>query len=153
MPTTQTLTPTTGTDGRVKNRTAGADVIIAGLTSWDLDQSTQVAPVLDFEASASAEGVVFPRDKLVTIGDWKANIAGIYNLNSTATTEGAQTLLKNGKRVILDLVVSKATSVGYAGCTGVISNFKDGQKMGNELCTFTCSVEFYGVPPAFGAVS
>jgi hypothetical protein len=153
MPTSQTLTPTTGTDGRVKNRTAGADIILAGITAWDLDTTAQVAPVIHFESAASAQGIVFPSDKLGTIGDWKVNIAGIYNIHTTSNTEGSQTQLVNGKRVIIDLLISKASGLGYPSCTGVVSNFKDGQKLGNELCTFTCTIEGYGIAPVYGTVS
>lgn len=152
MPT-QTGFPTTGPDGRIKNRTGGQNVVLALMTSWQLSKPVQVAPRLDFESPTNAAGVAYPTMKYGTIGDYKVSIAGMFNINATETTQGSQTGLADGANVSLDLLVSKGGSTGYPSCTGIVNNFVVGQKMENGLCQFTCEVDCYGVPPTFGAVS
>jgi hypothetical protein len=153
MPTVQTVTPTTGTDGRIKNRTGGADYVLATMTAWDLNIPVQVAPLITFESTASAEGVVFPTNKYPTLGDWSASMAGVFSMATSNEPQSTIGGMKNGARVILDFVVSKGSGLGYPSATGIIKNFKVGQKMENNLCTFTAELDGYGVPPTFGAVS
>jgi hypothetical protein len=153
MPTVQTVTATTGTDGRVKNRTGGADYILATLTAWDLNKPVQTAPLITFESSANANGVVFPTNKYATIGDWSVSFAGVFSIASSNDPQSTIGGMSDGARVIMDLVVSKGSGVGYPSCTGIIKDFKVGQKMENNLCTFTATLDGYGVPPAFGAIS
>lgn len=150
MSTAQVFAPTSGTDGRVK--TAVGDVIIAGIESWEWDESTAPIPIPHFESSASADGIVYP-DKLKGLGDCKINIAGIYNLNSTHRTEDGTTLLRNGLTVALDLYYSRTLAVGRDGVIGFVSNFKMTQQINNQAFKFTCTVEVAGPPPAVGAVT
>lgn len=150
MPITQTFTPTSGTDGRVK--THAGDVILAGVTKWSFPETAAMIPIPHFESSANADGVVYP-NKLRGLGDGKITLEGIYNLDSTSRTEGAQTLLRNGLYVALDLYLSKTLAIGYDNVVGWVSNFERGQQIDNQACKFTCTIEIDGVPPAVGAVT
>lgn len=152
MPTTQTVTPTTGTDGAVKNRTGSQNVILASITSWDLQKTVQVAPLLTFGSAANAHGVVFPTAKYPTTGDWSVSFAGVQSIDSD-DAQSAVVGFGDGADVIMDLLTSKGSGVGYPSCKGIIKDFKTGAKMGNELQTFTATLDGYGIPPAFGAVS
>ncbi len=152
MPTTQTVTPTTGTDGYVKNRTGSQDVYLASLTSWEINKPVQTAPLLTFGSAANDNLVVFPTNKYPTIGDWSVSFAGVQSIDSNYA-QSATTGFGDGARVIMDLIVSKGAAVGYPHCTGIIKDFKTGAKMGNELQTFTATLDGYGIPPTFGAIS
>ena len=153
MATTQAQIYTVGTDGQVRNRTASADVILASITGWELNKPVVVVKALSFGSPANANGVVFPYNAYATTGDWSFSVTGLFNLDNTAGIQTGNTGMSDGARVIMDFVVSKSISYGYPLCYGIIKDFKSGQKVDGGMCLFSCTLDGYGVPPAYGAVS
>jgi hypothetical protein len=144
----QTMTPTSGTDGRVQTTTGTQ---IAGISSWRRSSKTNVIPIPHFESPANADGLVQPR-KLRGLGDG-GTIAfeGIVNL-TTAGTGGTHTVMENGLYVSLDLLISRTAALGYPDVVGWISDFQVGSKISNEAATFSATLEVDGVFPAYGTV-
>lgn len=153
MPTTQTETPVTGVDGRIKNRTGGQDVVLSLINEWKIKKTVGVAKSHHFESPANAHGAVFPTKKYAATGDWTVSIKGFFNRNTTSVTQGSQTGFGDGADVIVDLVVSKGGAVGYPSCAGIIKDFETGPTFGDELQSFTCTLDGYGTPPTFGAIT
>lgn len=153
MPTVQQLDTTTGKDGRIKVRTGGADIQVGGILSWDQDKPVEVVDQLHFESPANANGVVYPENAFPTTGKWSFSFTGYVNLNTVAQTQTGNTGFGDGARVVMDFLQSKGSSLGYPSCKGIIKNYKDGAKMGNEIQTFSATLHGYGLPPVWGTVT
>jgi len=153
MPTSQTETPVLNVEARVKNRTSGQDVILALVTEWKMKKPVTRAVSLHFESPANSHGAVFPTKKYAATGDWSVSIAGFFNRNTVSVTQGTQTGFGDGADVILDFIAAKFASVGYPSCTGIMCDFETGATMGADLQKFSCTLDGYGVPPAFGTVT
>ena len=148
---TQTLSPTNGTDGRI--RLTGNKNKVAGITKWDRDSKAEITKYLHFESPAdSTTGLIQPLKGLGT-GDNTVSIEGIYNTNATYATEGTTTGITNGANVTCDLYISKASTLGYPAVTGFISNFKTGSQIGPDAVKFTATLEVSGLWPAFGTIT
>ncbi len=148
--TTQTLTPTSGTDGRVKLH-GSPPTRLAGISEWKRQSKTTAMPFPHFESGANTDGLVQP-GKLRGLGDTTVAITGWYNINVTDQTEIGTTGLDNGVYVALDLVVSKDIATGYSNVPGWITNFETGQKIDNQVCMFTATLDVDGVFPSYGPV-
>ncbi len=148
MPSPQTFSPTSGTDGRVKTPGTGGKYL-AGISSWRRSSKTNTIPIPHFESPANADGVVQPR-KLRGLGDGgTVAVEGVYNLHGA---DGTETVLRNGLYVTLDLLGSRSGSLGYAGVAGWVSDFQSGSKISNEAMTFSATLDVDGVFPEWGAV-
>lgn len=149
---TQTFTPVSGTDGRVKVH-AGSPVIIAGISAWQRMSKANIFPIPHFESPANSDGLVQPK-KLRGLGDSQVRLEGIVNINATDQTETGTTALTNGKSVALDLIVTRTgTAKGYSNVVGWVSDFQLGTKINNEAATFSCVVDVDGVFPDYGTVT
>lgn len=129
----------------------GAEVILAEITGFDFtDQMTGESPKsLTYESSASAQGVLYPDPVRGGTGEWSVNINGNYDI--TAPYTGSR--LANGMFIKFGLYLFKTTNyVGIDGLFGRVHNFRITSAVNAKLVTFTCSVEGFGVPPAFGVI-
>lgn len=140
--------PKTGTDGLVK---AGGTTV-AGITSWNVNESTGVVPLTNFTSSANADGVVYA-DKARGVAEWSVDLEGIYNSDATDNTEQGTPGLRNGRTVTLKLYGDKTNSRGYDGAVGFVTNFTRGVQINNTAFTFKCTVTGTSTFPAYGAVA
>lgn len=151
--TAQTLTPASGTDGRVRN--VENQKILAGISKWELQQTATPLPYPHFESPTQANGLVVPY-KLRGTGDYKVNITGWFNTNSTdGTPVTSSTNFVNGSFITVDLINVKSGTGGYSGYAGVygmVANLQTTVDVNNQIETFTCTLEVSGPLPVWGAV-
>jgi hypothetical protein len=147
----QTLTVSSGIDGRVKKYDATTPVRIAGIYFWERQSTANVIRAPHFESAANADGLVQP-NKLRGLGDNKVSIRGYLNRHATDKTEGGTTALGNGVAVALDLMHSKTASTGYPNVVGFVSNFRVTCDINDKITEFSADVEVDGVFPLYGTV-
>lgn len=147
----QTLTPTQGTDGRVKIH-AASPIVVAGITSWKRAGKAAVMRTLNFESSADVATGLVQANILRGAGENTVQLSGIVNLNTTDQTETGTTGITNGAYVYLDLLGSKTLGKGYANVPGYISSFELGQEVENKVFLWSATLDVDGVFPTWGTV-
>lgn len=142
-------TYTQGTDGRVKS---GANTV-AGITMWRRTGTVTPIPIPHFESSASSGTSTVTPAILKGLGENKVMVEGLYDIDATTKTETGTPGLAFGASVTLDLFISKASTVGYDGVAGLVTEFSVGQQIDNQACKFSMTVTVNGVFPEYGAIT
>lgn len=137
-----------GTDGRVRS----GSTVLAGATSWNVNETAGAVVTTNFESTANADGIVYA-EKRVGIGEWTVDVEVVINVDASTGLEVGTDGIRNGKTVDLDLYVDKTNAKGYAACTGFVSNFKRGVQINNTAYTGSFTVTGTGPFPAYGTIS
>lgn len=127
--------PSNGTEGRL--RVGGSDTVVAGISEWRITKRVAEIPIPHFEASADADGNVWPTYEK-GLADATVTFRGWYNVDATDKTEGGTPAIRVGVAVSLDLLFTR-TPFGYLNVAAFVTQFEAGTSVENTMATFTAT--------------
>lgn len=131
---------TSGTAGRVR---IALDVVVAGITKWDINKTATVIPIPHFESTADADGVIHPNHLVGLAGPHTVTLEGYFNSDATNKTDGSTIGIKVGVAVTLDLLITR-TPLGYINVPGTVTKFNLSVAVENQPARFTAEVAVNG---------
>ncbi len=148
--TAQTFSPTSGTDGRMRNATT--QKILAGFSKWERGGKAAMIPIPHFETGSDVLTGTVQADVLKGLGDNQFSVEGIYNFNAVDATETGTTGVTVGASITADFIDSKTVPSGYQNVLCWVSDFKHGTTINNQAASFSATLTVRGVCPTWGVI-
>jgi hypothetical protein len=133
-----------GTAGRIKVDT----VTIAGIKSWNLDQTTAEIGLPNFESATDALARVWPA-YISGLSGATGTLEGYFDINAGNPTDDALTVSGTDSAsafYTLQLLFDKSSVWGFE-VSALITNFRSGTNVENQPATFTANFRVTGAVP------
>lgn len=134
---------TSGTLGRVR---VGSNVNVAGIYKWSFDKPFSIINIPHFEVTADADGLFHVPHLKGWAGPHTGQLEGYWNSDATNQTDGTTIGLSSGLTATLDLIIVRATPLGYTNVSATITNLHVEVATENQPARFTANFTCNGDP-------